>query len=348
MALDTRALIEDDATGVGRYIRALISGLHEVGGVSLSVYREQRPPMMGPHLLTPLRMRWDGAQLVHGPANALPLVGFGLPGVVTIHDLAIYDHPEWFPPGQWFATRVLVPQSIRGARLIICPSDATRRAAVRLFGVDPQRCRVIPHGVEAEFALPISPPVGAEIRSRYALPERYLLQVGTIQPRKNYVTTLRALARIPAEQRIPLLVVGGFGWRYDPVVEAVREFDLAPWVRFVGYAGMSDLPALYQMALAVVFPSLDEGFGLPVLEAFAAGTPVIASNAGAIPEVAGDAAVLVEPKDADGLAQSIVRMLTDGELRARQVAAGRARAARFIWSASAAAHRAVYESVIAG
>jgi len=294
----------------------------------------------------PLRMRAAGAQLVHGPANALPLFHSGLPGVVTIHDLAIYDHPEWFPAGQWFATRVVVPRSIHGARVIICPSAATRQSVVRLFGVAAARCRVIPHGVETEFALPVSPAVRDAVKTRYGLPDRYLLQVGTVQPRKNYVTTLRALARIPTGQRIPLVVVGGFGWKYDPVVEAVRELDLAGWVRFVGYAQLPELPALYQMADAVVFPSLDEGFGLPVLEAFAAGTPLIASTAGAIPEVAGDAALLGEAEDDAALAGNLRRILQDRELRERQIAAGRARAALFAWSASAAAHREAYASVV--
>ena len=141
--------------------------------------------------------------------------------------------------------------------------------------------------------------------------------------------------------------MGGFGWKYDAVVEAVRELDLRDWVRFVGYAGMQDLPALYQMAQAVVFPSLDEGFGLPLLEAFAAGTPVVASNAGAIPEVGGDAALALPPEDDEALALNLLRLLTDAGLRERQVAAGRARAGLYSWSASAAAHRAVYELIAA-
>ncbi len=348
MALDTRALGAGDATGVGRYIQALIGAFRASHGVELILYPGRGPRLLGPQVVMPLRMRGDGAQLVHGPANSLPMFGFGLPGVVTIHDLAIYDHPEWFPAGQWFATRVVVPQSVRRARAIICPSIATKQAVVRHFEVDPQRCRVIPHGVETEFALPVSSLIRAELTARYALPERYLLQVGTVQPRKNYATSLRALARIPVEQRIPLLVIGGFGWKYDGVVDAVRELGLGPWVRFVGYAGIGELPGLYQMAQAVLFPSLDEGFGLPVLEAFAAGTPVVASNAGAIPEVAGDAALLCAPGDDATLARNLLRLLTDGPLRERQVAAGRARAALYTWSASAAAHRAVYESVVGG
>ncbi len=331
---------------MGRYIGALITAFHETHGVELRPYRGPGLRILGPQVELPLRMRHDGAQLIHGPANSLPLLHPGLPGVVTIHDLAIYDHPEWFPSGQWFATRVVVPQSARRARMIICPSEATKRAAVRVFDIEPERCRVIPHGVEAEFALPVSPSLKAGVKARYALPDRYLLQLGTVQPRKNYITSLRALARIPVGQRLPLIVAGGFGWKYDAVVDAVRELDLRDWVRFVGYAGMPDLPALYQMAQAVLFPSLDEGFGLPVLEAFAAGTPLVASNAGAIPEVAGDAALLSAPEDTQALADNLLRVLNDSQLRERQVAAGRARAALYTWSASAAAHRDVYESVI--
>jgi glycosyltransferase involved in cell wall biosynthesis len=343
--MDGRALDEGEATGVGRYIQALLSALGESDALTVKLYRSRRPPLLGAQLLQPFRMRRDRADLVHGPANALPLWRDGLPGVVTIHDLAIYDHPEWFPGGQWFATRVVVPQSIRRASLIICPSLATQQALARLFGVEPERCRVIPHGVEAAFALPASRTVRETVKAKYGLPDRYLLQVGTIQPRKNYLTSLRALALIPPEDRLPLIAVGGFGWNYEPVVETVGRLGVTPWVRFVGYAGLSDLPALYQMATAAVFPSLDEGFGLPVLEAFAAGTPVAASDAGAIPEVAGDAALLCHPEDDEALASNLNQLLGDAAVRSRLIVAGRARAQRFSWSASAAAHRAVYRAV---
>ena len=344
--MDGRALAAGEGTGVARYIQALIYAFREGSGVSLQLYRQNTPRVLGPHLIAPLRMRRKGAALVHGPANALPLARYGVPGVVTIHDLAIYDHPEWFPRGQWFATRVVVPRSVRAARFVICPSEATRRAVVRIMGVETERCRVIPHGVEAQFSLPIPAALTAEVKGRYALPGRYLLQVGTVQPRKNYLTTLRALARIPAGDRLPLIVAGGFGWDYDPVVSAVASLGLSSWVRFIGYVGPGDLPALYQMAHAVAFPSYDEGFGLPILEAFAAGVPVAASNAGAIPEVAADAALLSPPDDEVALADHLRRLIHDEGLRPRLIAAGRARAALFSWSASAAAHREVYLETI--
>ncbi|HEX3630513.1 MAG TPA: glycosyltransferase family 1 protein [Candidatus Dormibacteraeota bacterium] len=313
--------------------------------LSVTRYAVPGPPVLGPQVFEPLRMLRDQATLIHGPANALPLLRFGLPGVVTIHDLAIYDHPEWFPRGQWFATRLVVPRSIRRADAVITPSVATKDAVIRLFGVDPARCRVIPHGVEADFALPASATVRAAVRAKYGLPERYLIQVGTIQPRKNYLTTLQALARMPLTERLPLVAVGDAGWGDDPVVETSRRLRLQDWVHFVGYAPIADLPALYQLAEAAIFPSLDEGFGLPVLEAFAAGVPLAASNAGAIPEVAGDAALLSDPHDDQALADNLTRIISDATLRARLVASGRARAQRYSWSASGAEHRTVYETV---
>ncbi len=345
--MDGRALSAGEGTGVARYIHALVAAFRETGTVSVALYRDHGPRLVGPHLAAAARMRLQGADLLHGPANALPLVRYGLPGVVTVHDLAIYDHPEWFPTGQWFATHVVVPRSIRGARLVICPSKATRLAVVRLMDIEPERCRVIPHGVEAEFGLPVSETIRSGVRETYALPERYLLQVGTVQPRKNYVTTLRALARIPVAERIPLLVAGGFGWSYEPVVRAVEALGLRSWVRFIGYVSPGELPALYQLARAVAFPSYDEGFGLPVLEAFAAGVPIAASTGGAIPEVAGEAALLSAPDDEAALAENLRRLIHDDALRERQIAAGRVRAALYTWAGCAAAHRAAYLEAIA-
>jgi alpha-1,3-rhamnosyl/mannosyltransferase len=295
----------------------------------------------------PLGMRLWGADLIHGAANVLPLTTYGLPGVVTVHDLAIYEHPEWFPEQQWLATRVLVPRSLQKARLLICPSEATRKAATKHFGVPPERCRVIPHGVEPGFALPAAQVIRDEVRKSLKLPERYILQVGTIQPRKNYVTTLKAIARIPESERIPLVVAGDFGWKFEPVLQAVQELGLKDWVRFVGYVDMPYLHALYHMAEVVAFPSYDEGFGLPVLEAFAAGVPIVAASAGAIPEVAGHAALLCDPDDDACMAEQILQLLRDKDLRERKVAEGRARASVFSWAASANAHLKAYREAVA-
>jgi len=203
-----------------------VAALREAHGVSTVLYRQDFPRVLGPQLAVGIRMRLGGVAVMHGPANALPLARYGLPGVVTVHDLAIYEHPEWFPRGQWFATRLVVPHSIRSANLVICPSQATAGAVARLMGVGSERCRVIPHGVEPDFALPVAAEICAQTRARYALPESYILQVGTVQPRKNYLATLRALARIPAAERVPLLIAGGLGWDYEPVIRAVERVGL--------------------------------------------------------------------------------------------------------------------------
>jgi len=332
---------------VARYIRALVSSLRESPGIRLRVYRGAGPRVVGPHLLMPLRMRLEGADVLHGPANGLPVLRFGIRGVVTIQDLTIYRHPEWFPPRQWLSTRVLVPRSVREARIVIAPSQATRRDALSLFGVGADRVKVIPYGVETEYGLPVSEAVRSEVRRELDLPERYLLQVGTVQPRKNYETSLRALAHLPPAERVPLIAAGGFGWDFQPVLRLVQDLGLKDWVRFAGYIRTRHLPALYQMATAVLFPSLDEGFGLPVLEAFAAGTPVITSDAGALPEVAGDAALICPATDDVALAEHIRAVLRQAELRARLSAAGRARAMLYSWAICAAGHEAAYREAAA-
>jgi glycosyltransferase involved in cell wall biosynthesis len=347
VAIDARELdAGGQGTGVARYVGCLLQALPAIDGITVRAIRRTGPRAIGPHALMALRMRLLGADLVHGPANGLPLLRYGLPGVVTIHDLAIYEHPEWFPEDQWWSTRWLVPHAARSARVVIVPSQATRGAAIDHLGIPPDRCRVIPHGVEPDFALPGDATRIAALRQRFNLPPRFLLQVGTVQPRKNYVATINALARIPEADRIPLVVAGAFGWKYEPVVRAVDELGLRNHVRFVGYVETRDLPALYQAAEVVVFPSYDEGFGLPVLEAFAAGVPLVAARTGAIPEVAGDAAILVDPDDHAALADAVLSLLHDAALRERQVSAGRVRALAFTWAASANAHAAAYRAAL--
>jgi alpha-1,3-rhamnosyl/mannosyltransferase len=329
-------------SGVGSSVAMLVRELDQLGSVQLILTKTSGMPVVGPHLLMPLRARLARAEVFHGPAHSLPLTRLGLPGVVTINDLAIYEHPEWFPDRQWLSTRVLVPRSVRGARIVVCPSEATRRSLLGRFRVPPDRCRVIPLGVDPVFAASTPPSEGARLRQSLRLPERFILQVGTVSPRKNFVGTLRALAALPATERVPLVVAGEFGWKFEPVLRAVHDLNLTDWVRFLGYVRPRDLPTLYQLASLFVFPSLDEGFGLPILEAFAAGTPVVAASAGSIPEVAGAAAWLVPAEDAAAFASAIHTLLTDAERRAHLVEQGRQRATAFTWRATAEAYVRVY------
>jgi glycosyltransferase involved in cell wall biosynthesis len=294
------------------------------------------------HWALPLLARRLGAGVMHGTANTLPLLGTSMPAVVTLHDLAIYRHPEFFPRGQAFSTRVLMPRSLRRAARVICPSTYTAHDARALFGVPPERLRIIPHGVEELFRQLPSPAALQAARDRYRLPGRYVLFVGTLQPRKNLETALKALAAARRQAPVALVVAGGRGWRDEAALSLIRALELEDAVRLLGYVPVSDLPALYGQAEAFLFPSRYEGFGLPVLEAMACRTPVIASSETSLPEVAGDAALLVPPGDEAGWASALEQVLHDPALRARLVAAGAARSRQFSWARSAAAHVAVY------
>ena len=343
VGIDGRELTPAAApSGVSRYLRCLLAALEGDRDLTLRVACAAGPRGLGPHLLMPLAMRRWGAHVMHGPANGLPLLRFGIPAVVTMHDVAIYDHPEWFPERQWLSTRILVPNAARAATIVVCPSQATRRGVIHHLGVPADRCRVIPHGVEPAFSTAVDAARLEAIRTRLGLPPRYWLQVGTVQPRKNYGATLGALARIPAPDRLPLVIVGSPGWKHEPITRAVQDLGLSGQVRVAGSIAPGDLPAVYQMADALAFPSYDEGFGLPVLEAFAAGVPVVAARRGAIPEVAEGAAILIEPDDHAALAEGLMSLRRDPGLRDRQVEAGRARARAYTWEASALAHKAAY------
>ncbi len=153
-------------SGVGSSVAMLVRELEQLGGVHLILTRTSGMPVLSPHLLMPLRARLARAEVFHGPAHSLPLTRLGLLGVVTINDLAIYEHPEWFPDRQWLSTRVLVPRSVRSARIVVCPSEATRRSLVARFGTPPDRCRVIPLGVDPVFAPACRHPRGRSCVSR--------------------------------------------------------------------------------------------------------------------------------------------------------------------------------------
>ncbi len=266
--------------------------------------------------------------LLHGRAYALP-VGWRGPTVVSIYDLSFLRFPKAFN----IANRVYLTATTRAAakraRRIVTISEHTRRDIVRLLGVPEQRVDVTYPAAEERYRL--MPPAEVEaFRLARGLPEAFVFAVGTLEPRKNVVGLLRAYARLP-RPRPPLYVGGGAGWRFSPIFDTVGQLDLHGDVQFVGYVPEDELPLWYNAARLFVFPSLYEGFGLPVLEAMACGTPVITSNAASLPEVGGQAAVLVPPQDTAGLAHEMEHVLDDPQLRREMRAAGRIQASRFSW-----------------
>lgn len=287
--------------------------------------------LVGRHLQWPRRLRKHAADAYFGPAGVLPLGDVGAPSVVTAHDMAIYRHPEWFPGRQPLSTRLIVPRSLERARTVLCVSQSTARDVREIFGLPAQRLEVAYEGVSERFR-PLPREDREEVRRRLTLPERFILFVSTIEPRKNLGALLDAWAQMRA--RPPLVVAGGFGWRHEEV-QAKMERLAAAGVHHLGPVAPDDLPGLYSAATVLAHPAWYEGFGLTPLEAMACGTPVICSDRSSLPEVVADAGLLVDPEDVQGWTDALERVTGDAgaasELRRR----GLLRAADFSWERTA-------------
>ncbi|MBV9578416.1 MAG: glycosyltransferase family 4 protein [Chloroflexi bacterium] len=268
--------------------------------------------------------------LVHGMAYAVP-VGWSGPSVVTVYDLSFLLFPRAFKPANRIYLAATTRATARRARRVLTISEHARRDIVRLLNV-PEECVDVTYpAVEDRYRRLPEDEVQAFRRAR-GLPEAFVFTLGTLEPRKNLIGLLRAYARLE-QPRPPLYVAGGTGWRFSPIFDTVRDLHLGEDVHFLGFVAEDELPLWYNAAQLFAFPSLYEGFGLPVLEAMACGAPVVTSTAASLPEVGGKAAVLVPPQDTDGIAQEMARVLDDPHLRMELRAAGRIQASRFSWRA---------------
>lgn len=293
----------------------------------------------------PFRLAALGADLYHGPAVFLPLLKLGYRTVVTIHDLVAFLFPETVPTKYGIYMRWMTRLSVRSADRIIADSEATREDLVRQLGVPPEKIRTI-HAALGTGYEPVRDPARLEaVRRSYRLEGPYILFVGNLEPRKNLVRLIEAYALLRRRVRLPhrLVLAGKRGWLYRPIFQAVERLGLQQEVIFTGYVAPEDLPAVYSMAEVFAFPSIYEGFGLPVLEAMACGVPVVAGASGSIPEVAGDAALLVPPYQVEAIAEALHRVLTEAVLRAELTARGLARSRAFSWERVAIQTREVYQ-----
>ena len=355
------ARIADYTTGgIAQYTRQLAAWLPRLAPAdcfTLFRARRVRTPWTPPaavrqrRLITPPHNRWEQAllplelaterlDLLHGPDFTVP-ARRRCPAVATVHDLGFLHYPETQTADSrrhYGQVARIVPQVER----VIVDSACSAADVEVLLGVPPARIRVV-HLAPT----PAPPPTDAQVaavRARYALPEPFLLYLGTLEPRKNLTTLLHAFARLGPAESAGLVLAGPRGWLDEPIVaEAAR---LGERVRLLGPVPAADLPALYAAATSFVYPSLYEGFGLPPLEAMAAGTPVIAAKASCLPEVLGDAALFVPPEDEAGLAEALRAVLADPALRATLRARGLAHAATFSWERTAVATLAVYREVL--
>lgn len=267
--------------------------------------------------------------------------------IVTIHDIGFALRPEMFTKEMRALLGKQMKCVLRRADFIIAVSRTTRSDLLEVYGFDKERVCVIEHGVEETFR-PITDSGSVEaLRRRYKLPEKFILCVGTLEPRKNHARLIQAFQLMCEKytDEYNLVVCGKKGWMYDEVFALAEDAGLKETVIFTGYVPDEELPHLYNLASVVAYPSLYEGFGLPVVEAMACGKPVLTSNRGAMAEVAGDGAHLVNPEDVDDIAEGLYRLISDAELRERLKLAGQKRACTFTWEKTAKATLDVYERV---
>jgi glycosyltransferase involved in cell wall biosynthesis len=289
-----------------------------------------RTRLIGRHLQWPARIRQLKPDAFFGPAGVLPLGDVGSPSVITIHDLAIYRNAGWFPARQPLSTRFVVPRSVLRANVVIAVSENTAKDVVDIFGIPRSRIQVVPHGVAASFT-PMSAEDLAAARARLKLPERFILFVGTIEPRKNLETLLEAWAMM--RDRPDLVVVGAFGWLSEPIRERMQR--MGPGLHHIEGLDPADLPAVYNLARVLAHPSWYEGFGLPPLEAMACGTPVVVSDRASLPEVVDGAGLVVPAGQPEAWRKALETLIGGTDLAADLRHRGILRAAQFSWSRAA-------------
>ena len=284
------------------------------------------------------------AGLFHATEHLLlPL--HSVPTILTVHDLIFRHLPAHHKPLNRWYLNLTMPLYCRRATHIIAVSECTRRDLVAAYSLPPEKITVV-HEAAAPRFRPQPPDTVVAVRARYHLPDRYLLFVGTIEPRKNLTRLLSGFEAIHADGLTDgLVIVGKRGWLYDDFFSRLEQSPARAAVILPGYVPDEDLPAIYAGAQALVLPSLYEGFGLPVLEAMACGTPVVASNSSSIPEVGGDAARYFDPTDAEAIIEATGSVLRNATLREEMRSQGPAQVAQFSWKRAAQETLTIYRQV---
>ena len=348
-------------SGIGRYTWELASRMREMPGIEQVRYFLAGQWIDDPASLlsgaTPIRKRgytfphWVNewywrktcrGEVFHGPNYFLP--PYAENGVVTVHDLSVFKFPEMHPVERLREFDRLFQQTLGSAAHLITVSETTRQEVIAYLSWPAEKITAIHNGVSAFFT-PGTSEVVMPIVSRYGLKYAgYILCVSTIEPRKRIDALIEAYAQLPDSLRTsyPLVLVGGKGWRSEHLHKLIEKGQRAGWLHYLGFVPETDLPALYAGAKLFVYPSIYEGFGLPIIEAMASGVPVITSNRSCLPEVAAGAARLVNPDDIDTMTAELEMGLVHTEWREIATAQGLQVAARYEWSECAKQTAAVY------
>ncbi|MFQ5855134.1 MAG: glycosyltransferase family 4 protein [Anaerolineae bacterium] len=269
-----------------------------------------------------------------------------VPTVLTVHDLIFKLFPQHHKRLNYWFLNAAMPLFVRRADAIITISESSKRDLIQHYGTPAEKIAVVYEAAAPRFQ-PASAYTVAQVRREYDLPDRFLLTVGTIEPRKNLSRLLEALVRLRQDDpHLHLVVVGKRGWLYQDFFRRIETLEMQDVVHFPGYVLDADLSAIYSAAMAVVMASVYEGFGLPVLEALACGTPVVSSHVSSLPEIGGDAACYFDPMNVDDMTATLGQVLADEEMRAEMREAGLEQAAKFSWARAARETMAVYEQVL--
>ena len=294
-------------------------------------------------LALPMQLRRERIDVFHSPVNVLP-ERVPCAAVVTVLDLAFERYPEYFRPARRRYQHTFTQRSAHAATLVVTVSESTKRDLVERYAVSDERVRVIPPAIDADFQPVDDPRRLADFRVKHGLPERYLLFLGTLEPRKNLLTLVEAYAYL--RQELPdapqLILAGGKGWYYQAVLERIQALHLEQHITLAGYIAREDQPLWYAGAELFVYPSVYEGFGLPIAEALACGTPTVTSNVSSMPEAGGPVAIQVAPDDYRGLAHAMRGILLDTSVRQRTRIEGPRWTSRFSVARMAAAYAEVY------
>jgi len=298
------------------------------------------PRLVWMQTLASTMLRQVDADVVHFTNGMLPLVS-PTPTVVTIHDMSLRLYPRYHPARRVLLNRPLVDLAARRADAIITPSQSAKRDIVRVYDIDPARVHVVYEAAAPSFRRVTDAVELERVRRRYHLDERIILYVGTIEPRKNLPKLIAAFAAERKAGRLnhQLVCVGPYGWLSRGIEDQIARADVAHAINFTGYVPFDDLPAIYSLAELFVYPSMYEGFGLPVIEAMACGAPVLTGGSGALAEIGGDAIAPLERMDADALGDALVALARSRDRREALSAAGLERASHFSWD------RAAHESL---
>lgn len=372
VAIDVRTVLPN-RSGVGNYVLHLIQNLRKVDPDSIyfflslkknlsflgplapeqnplqTVFSHENHPLgdFWEHFILPIRLMKKGIDVFHGPASLIPFRRDHYQVVVTIHDLVAFLFPETIPLKYGAYMRYLLRQAVKRANKIISVSHHTRQDLIEILKVPSEKIVVIHEAPSPIFRPYDRNKVRTLLKERYGIKKKYIYHLGNIEPRKNLIVLLQAFTRVCQElgTEYQLVVSGQKGWLIRSLSHFLKNYPMRDQVLFTGYVPMEDLPLLMNGAEIFVFPSLYEGFGLPVLEAMSCGTPVISSNRSSIPEIVGSAGVLIDPTDVQELAHRIVYLLRNGEERRRLSLLGKDQAARFSWEEVARKTLDVYRSV---